>query len=149
MYARACNALPLAALLLLASCARATPAKAPVQRPSKAPAAQDDGLAIEGAYTCELHLGSEEFGGACSIVQAAEGMQLRMELGSHRLQGDLTATAYGFRLHGRFDEETLEVDFMRQGGKSFAAVLQLADQSLGKINMAPSAKPSGPAPTDS
>lgn len=131
-----CKALLLAAPLLLASCSRATPVKTPTPAPSKEPAAKEDTVAIDGAYSCQFYMGSEELSGACSITQAAEGLQLRMELGPHELQGALTRASYGFRLRGRFDDEPVEVDFMRQGGKSFAAVLQLADQRLGKINMA-------------
>lgn len=132
------NALPLAAAsLLLASCSRATPVQPPAQGPSVQARAQDDEVAIEGSYTCEFHKGSEALVGTCYVEQSAEGLRLRMELGPHRLQGALTRTDYGFRLQGRFDQATVESDFMHQGGKSFAAVLQLADQSLCKINMAP------------
>src|SRR5690606_19935912 len=94
-----------------------------------------------GSYTCAFQRGPEELVGTCVVEESAEGLQLRMELGPHRLQGALTRTNYGFRFEGSFDRETVASDFMRQGGKSFATVLQLADQSLCKINMASDAGP--------
>ena len=133
----ACKALVLAAPLLLAACSRAAPVSAPAAAPRDEPVAQDDAVAIDGAYTCDFRMGSEELAGACTIVQGTEGLRLRMALGPHSLQGALTTTTYGFRLQGRFNQEPVEVDFMRQGGRSFAAVLQLADRRLAKISIAP------------
>ena len=138
MPAWSCNPLPLAALVLLASCSRAAPVKTSAPGPTLEAGTSDDEVTIEGAYTCEFYRGSEALVGPCAIEQSSEGgLLLQMALGSHRLQGALTRTDYGFHLEGRFNEEAVESDFMRQGGKSFATVLQLADQSLCKINMAP------------
>lgn len=98
-------------------------------------------LPVVGSYQCHWQHDQEDLSAPCEISKTGAQQRFSLALELADLKGSASTARYGFRfvgtLRSRSDgsEQAIEADFLHQGPGAFAAVLQLADGSLVKINL--------------